>query len=921
MAARGVTATPLANDKSTSAAHVELSSKPELPAPRRLAAAIPRSGVDAMARLALRQYLADGDRDLAGAFRSGVAALDLVRARSEQVERALLHTWRAWLGDAPEAALIAVGGFGRRELFPHSDVDLLVLTGAQPEPRLLRGIEQFMAGLWDIGIKPGHAVRSVESCIAFMRDDVSVYTNLLDARPLDGDAELARSLFSHLPDPRTWPAQRFLHAKRAEQIARHQRFGGTAYNLEPNIKESPGGLRDLQLIDWLGRVMAADHAIAAGGELLDSDERIALERARTALYRIRYALHLLAGRAEERLLFDYQRTLALSLGYDDGVGNLAVEKFMQGYFRAVSRIAAANDDELGRCAELLAPEPGPSQKLSDGIVRIGNQVDFADSDLPRNRPETMVSLYLALAGDDTLVDLRASAKRAIRAALADAKVDLDRAEVHAQFRQLLDADVSVAVAAIAGLARCGVLARLIPAFAQVSGRMQYDLFHVYTVDEHTLRVLGFIARFSETTDDKTFALARTVFPRIAQPGVLLIAALFHDIAKGRDGDHSELGENEARTFCARLDLAPGDTDLVAWLVRRHLLMSATAQRQDITDAEAVHRFASEVGDWERLDYLYLLTVADICGTSPKLWNSWRDRLLADLYAAARYVLREHRDEPPLLAERAATTRDRARLQLVARGVAAATIEDIWADFPQRSFLRYRAEQIAWQTEALASSPELPLVRMRGEGSRGASEIFVCARDRDGLFATVTAVIDRMHLNVVEARIITSMAGRALNTFMVLDGEGRTLKDLAHIAEVEQVLTESLRDPDTEVAVARRSLPRTLRHFRVAPRIDFRIDPGTARTRFSLFCSDRPGLLAAVAQALHACNVHVHDARIATFGERVEDFFEVTDSAGAPLDGIGEAALVEAVLQRVEPESLKQTNEQTGIHNAETRIAG
>ncbi len=875
---------------------------------------MPRSGVDATAKLALRQYISDHDRDLAGAFRRGVPTAELIGSRSQAVAGVLSYLWRALLGDLPAATLFAVGGFGRSELFPESDVDLLVLAGADADERLLHGIEAFFTALWDLGLKPGHAVRDLDSTRALWREDISVYTNLLDARFIAGDPEQAEALLDALPDVSFWTPSRFLDGKRKEQQARHKRYGGTAYNLEPNIKESPGGLRDLQLVDWLTQIMAGRLQPVAADGLIDAGGQAALESAQADLYQIRFALHLLAQRPEERLVFDHQRTLARELGYDDGEGNLAVERFMQKYFRAASRIAAINDDVLSRCAEALAPPAAPPVSLGEGIIQIGNAIEFDDFNVPARKPEAVIRLFSIVASNPDVIGLRAAAKRAVRHAMADPDVDVERPEVFAAFRELLEGPTDAAVAAIDGLAKHGFLARLIPAFAQVSGRMQYDLFHVYTVDEHTLRVLSFMARFAND-DAGDFPLPSNLFPRLSQPSLLLLAGLFHDIAKGRGGDHSLLGEEDAREFCRRLDMPKSDVELVAWLVRSHLLMSSTAQRQDISDPDVVRRFAAEVADWERLTYLYLLTVADINGTSPKLWNSWRDQLLADLYTSTRFELRETRSELPLASDRARVCRDKARALLTARGIEAETIDRIWSEFAERSFLRYRAEQIAWQTEAIATATDLPLVRIRPVGPRGATEIFIYTSDRHGLFATVTAMLDRLQMNVLDARIVTSKLGRALNTFFVLDSEGQTVTDPELIAEAELRIANALKNPPPQGLRTRRVMSRAQRHFTMSPRISFRTDASGTRTRLALVCSDRPGLLAAVAHALRLCFITVHDARIATIGERVEDFFELTDDDGRLLDEATEEKLRETLIAQIETESFDSVLSMTSSANS------
>ena len=879
---------------------------PPLP---RLARPVPRAGVVGPARLALRQYLVDYDRDLAGAFRDGADAGEIIAARTAAIERVLAYAWHAWLGDSTDAALIAVGGFGRGEQFPYSDVDLLVLTVDAPEPRVLRAIEAFCACLWDLGIKPGLAVRDLAGCRALAAADVGVYTSLLEARFLSGAQVLAERLIARLPDQSLWTPGRFLQAKKAEQAARHLRFGDTAYNLEPQLKEGPGGLRDLQMIGWLGRAIAGagNLALMVESGLLDATEAEALLSARATLFRIRHALHLLAGRAEERLLFDYQRELARSLGYrDEHADNLGVEQCMQDYYRAARIIAGTNEELLARCSEMLATPASAVEDLGNGFLRIGDRLDVDASHRLGEEPQALIRLYSLMATQPGIRGLRANALRQVRLALANAALDFDQAEVFASLRELFEHGAA-AVEALAAMARHGVLARLIPGFARVSGRMQYDLFHVYTVDEHTMRVLRFIARFAGEDGARDFKLAHSLYQRIPQPALLLLAGLFHDIAKGRGGDHSVLGEEDARAFCSRLGLRPEAINLVAWLVRNHLLMSVTAQRQDITDPAVVHRFAAQVDDWERLDYLYLLTVADINGTSPKLWNTWRDRLLSDLYAATRYVLREESGELPKTGERVAETRMRAALMLEGKGIDSDAITRIWADFPEESFLRYRPEQIAWQTAAIAAHGDArdALVRVNPLGVRGTSEVFVYSADRDGLFATITAVLDRAQLNVVEARVIPAHSDRVLDTFFVLDATGKPLLDAEQVGALEQALRSALAQVELSAQPVRRVLPRTLRHFHIVPRIVFSVVEG--RTRLGLVCTDRPGLLASVAQTFRSLGVRVHDARIATFGERVEDFFSISDENDQLLDETGQDALRAALLEQLDlsqPETRK-----------------
>jgi [protein-PII] uridylyltransferase len=877
---------------------------PRLPEAPRLPPAMPRSGVSAEARLALRQLLGDNERRLADAFRAGADARALTRIRSLAVEHVVVHVWRSCVGDPTDCALFAVGGFGRGFLFPYSDVDLFVLIEPGALARHGRVLEAFFACLWDLGLKPGHAVRELAECRELASRDVSVFTNLLDARRLAGSSALAQALAEVPEDPDLWPPADYLAAKRAEQIDRHARFNDTAYNLEPNLKEGPGGLRTLDLLRWLGRrvTRAVDFDAMVVQGVLDPTERAALDRSEATLRRYRYALHLAAGRAEERLLFDYQRTLAAELGYEDEhEKNLAVEQFMQGYYRAATVVERLGAQVTERFMELLDPPAGPPRAIDRDFVAVGSRLEPRSATLFERRPRATIEAFALLLDHPELRSLSAEAMRRLQRALARHGGDFaDDRYVLAAFLALLRRGAP-SVAALAAMNRHGVLAALLPTFRRVVGRMQYDLFHVYTVDEHTLRVLRNVARFAEPAAREEFPIACGIFGALDKPELLLLAAMFHDIAKGRGGDHSVLGEEEARAFCDKLGLDESDIDLIAWLVRWHLIMSVTAQRQDITDPDVVHRFAVQVEDLERLDHLYLLTIADIAGTNPKLWNAWKDRLLADLYVATRYALRAGLERPPNAPARIAACREAALALLSRAGVDAARAERIWTDFPEASFLRHRPEQIAWQTRSILAhaSDDVPIVAVDTQSTRGGSEVFIRTRDRDGLFAAITATLDRLRCSVVEARILSAHA-MAFDTFVVLDADTQAPLDAARAAELETELAAVLSEETVSARLVRRNLPRRLRHFRRAPRVEF--THSDQATQLALVCGDQPGLLAQVAQTLRDARVRVRDARIATFGERAEDFFEITDEHDRPLSETAQQELRQDLERRFGGES-------------------
>jgi [protein-PII] uridylyltransferase len=833
-----------------------------------------------------RTALAKVDVALAERFDRGDDVDLLLAARTRAVDAIVREAWQRCLPQPASTALFAVGGYGHGELFPQSDIDLLVLADPAAQAAHHEALARLFALLWDVGLPVGHAVRSPEQCAQAAAADITVLTALMEARPLAEDADAQATLAAAVAPGRTWPPGEYFVAKREEQRARHARFDDTSDNLEPNLKEGPGGLRDVQTLRWMAlRVLGArglDSLVELGQ--LGRDELATIERERRALSRLRFGLHLVAGKREERLRFDYQKTLAARLGHVDSADALAVEQLMQGFYRSAALVLRVNERLLQRFEEQLEGEAA-AEPLVDGFVMRRGYLQATDAAWPRGIADVF-ALFAAWAAHAQLRGLHSLTARALAEALRwlPAYNEAEQAQRDG-FMALLRGPQPVET--LTRMARLGVLGRWIPAFANVSGRMQFDLFHVYTVDQHTLAVLRNIAGFASGTADERFSIAHEVWPRLRKPELLLLAGLFHDIAKGRGGDHSELGAVDARAFCTAHELSAGDTALIEWLVRRHLLMSVTAQKQDIGDPEVIHRFATEVADRERLDLLYLLTCADIAGTSPKLWNAWKDRLLADLYLATRLALRRGLEHPLAREERARETREEAHALLRAQGVAEDGIERMLARLPVAAFQRGRSADIAWQALALRDVHDgatlvnaRPLVR-----HAGALEVFVHSADRDGLFAAIVATLDRLGLAIQQARLFDGPEGNVFDTFEVIPAEQHGKVDAGHVA---RRLSDVLATPDLDaVRPTRRARPRHLKHFRIAPQVRLETiparEPNGARTLLSVVSTDRPGLLADVTQALRRQRLRVHDARIATFGERAEDVFHITDERDRALD--------------------------------------
>ena len=831
------------------------------------------------------------DARLARRFDAGHPADRLIALRARAVDAQVRAAWRRCLPEDAPVALFAVGGYGRGELFPQSDIDLLVLAEPEAQRAWETALARFVALLWDAGLEASHAVRSAQEGTAAAADDHSVLTALIEARPLCAAAATEEALRDAIAPSRVWPPEAFFEAKCEEQRRRHARFGDTSDNLEPNLKDGPGGLRDLHLLGWLALRSFGVHALDRLIELgrLGWDEAGALERERRALCRLRYGLHLVAGRREERLRFDFQKLLAERLGYADDADSLAVEKMMQGFYRSAAIVRRINDRLLQRFEEHFdgAAEPQPLDEHLE--LRRGYLATREPGWLLEDAAHVF-ALFAAWAANESLRGLHSQTARELARALHGIPGYQQAAPaLREAFMHLLRGPQPVKT--LERMTRLGVLGHWIPAFAQVSGRMQFDLFHVYTVDQHTLAVLRNLAAFASGEQDERFAVAHTVWPSLRKPELLLLAGLFHDIGKGRGGDHSELGAVDAREFCEAMGLSEADTALVEWLVRKHLLMSVTAQKQDITDPEVIHRFAGEVADRQRLDYLYLLTCADIAGTSPKLWNDWKDRLLADLHTATRLALRRGLEHPVAAEQRIGENRAAARALLSASGDDDASMEEVFARMPRDNFLRSRPDQIAWQVRVMRAAPcDRPVVGVRYPTGRDGLEIFVHMRDRDGLFAALVIALDRMGLGVQQARVLDGPDDTIFDTFHVQPMDTR----IAPVStQVETQLAKALSGDLARLQPARRSQPRHLRHFRIAPQVDFTEIAGG--TRIGLVCNDRPGLLADIARVLREQRLRVHDARIATFGERAEDLFLVSDEHDHPLQPAQRDALRDALL--------------------------
>lgn len=827
----------------------------------------------------LRERLKSGRAELAAAFLRKSTAHYLSR-HAALVDSVLIEL-SARLALPPAFCLAAVGGYGRGELFPGSDVDVLMLLPHDPTPGQRATLENWVQACWDVGLEIGHSVRTLDTCLAEAAD-ITVETNLLEARFMCGAADLFDE-FGRCFQAR-FDAQRFFDGKLAEQQARHARFDDSAYKLEPNLKDSPGGLRDLHTVHWLAqacRIQGGWTGIAHAGLLTHAEAR-RIAREERSLSSLRIHLHLLAGRREDRLVFDYQTELAARLGLAATAHKRAGERLMQRYYRAAKLIQRVNDILIQSLRVRLFPVTVPPQPIDDDFQLRANLLEARTADLFEARPDALLRAFIVYAQHPELAGFEPATLRALWRGSARIDAAFRADPLHrALFMALLRQPRGI-TRALRAMHRYGLLGRYIPAFGHIVGQMQHDLFHVYTVDEHILIVLRNVRRFTVPELAHEFPLASQLIAAFDKPELLYLAALFHDIAKGRGGDHSELGAIDARRFCRQHGLDRTDSDLVAWLVGMHLMMSRTSQKEDISDPAVIAVFADRVSDTHRLAALYLLTVADIRGTSPTVWNAWKGKLLEDLYHATHALLAGNDAGMADISAR----QEEARVNLALYGLPATAADSLWQHLDERYFVRYDAHDMAWQVRMLwrriDSTEAIVCARLSpaGEGI----QVLVYAPDRADIFARICGFFARIQYTILEAKIHTTRNGYALDSFQVMDLANRGIHYRDFLNFVEYELARDLDPARPMQAVPRGRLSRHQRHHPYPTTVRLEADAQGHGYMLSITCADRGGLLFAVAEALMRHDVNVHAARIDTLGERVEDTFLIRGAALQTLAG-------------------------------------
>lgn len=809
-------------------------------------------------------------------FRQTADSAAVLREHRKLVDRLLKDMWRE-LRMPGSLALLAVGGYGRGELYPHSDVDVLVLLPESPTSALAARIETLVSRLWDAGLELGHSVRTIPECAEEAGKDVTVMTSLLESRLVAG----SRRLFADFDRARraTLDPQVFFKAKRLEQEQRYTKFQDSPYTLEPNLKEAPGGLRDLQVILWIGRAsgLGTSWAELARRGLITRQEAAQALRHHKLLQDLRVRLHYAAGRREDRLLFDYQESLARDLGYAGSAHRRAGEQLMQAYFRAAKAVTQLNVILLQNIgAEIFPARNSDTEPINERFMRVGELLDARSADLFEHEPSAILESFLVMQQRSELKGMTASTLRALWRARSriDAAFRRDPAN-RRTFLSLLQQPRGI-VHELRRMNQYGILGRYLPAFRRIVGQMQHDLFHVYTVDQHILAVVRNLRRFTMLEFAHEYPLCSRLIAGLDRHWLLYVAAIFHDIAKGRGGDHSQLGKLEARRFCREHGLEREDARLVEFLVEHHLTMSSVAQKQDLSDPEVVRRFAGVAGTERRLVALYLLTVADIRGTSPKVWNAWKGKLLEDLFRAAQHLLKGGRLEADQYIQ---NKQEEAKRLLRLYALSDTVQEALWRNLDVSYFLRYDAQEIAWHTRLLhyRVTVESPVVKARLSPAGEGLQVLIYVPDQRQLFARICGYFGSLGFNIVDAKVYTTRHGYALDTFQILD-TGSVAHPRDMIAQIEKDLAEWLaRQAPLPVSTQGR-VSRRVKHFPIAPEVRLVPDEKGQYYSLSVTAGDRPGLLYAIARVLSRHDVNLHTAKIATLGERAEDVFVVSGAA-------------------------------------------
>lgn len=828
---------------------------------------------------------------LSARFDDGEDICSLILSYTNYCNDRLLNAWQcAQLNKEKDISLISLGSLGRGEILPYSDLDLLILLHREPSKRTHKKTERFIQMLWDEGFHLGHQVSTLQDLLNLASNDINVITSLFDIQFLTGDEALFEKLRYEMSPHHLWSSDEFYKAKWQEQLARHQYFNDSAYTLEPNLKNGPGGLRDIQMILWIAHRHFGDTNLSEclSSGLITKREHQTLRQCLHFLLRARFALHQITGKDENRILFNYQYQLAEKMGFKDHSKQNAIEAFMKTYFTVIKSVRELNDILLQLFREIIFAPQKPNVKQLDSIYQTTNQyLEVRNHSLFIESPSNIFKLFIILISHPDIKGIRANTIRFLMTHryLIDEEFRVNQ-ENTTLFLTLLRKAPDI-YNVLQRMNQYGLLSLYIPEFGSIIGQMQYDLFHAYTVDQHALFVIRHIMRFKE--ENHLYPLCHEIYDTLEKKELLIIAALFHDIAKGRGGCHSTLGAIDAKHFCKRHHLSSDDTDLVVWLVKHHLIFSHTAQRKDIYESGTIETFCRQVKTQPYLNYLYLLTVADICATNPTLWNSWKASLFKTLFIKSTDFFNEQQqfDEDALIAKRqkeALTYLDTFESDKV---------KSFWNTLKKRYFLHTAPEDIAHHTEAIIQANAFPLVNVYHVKESNLIKLFIFAKHIEQRVYITTTLISNHHFNIVEARIMKTSNDFDLDVYTLLYSN-KQIANEANLDRLQKSLVHYLTFSKRPKTI-RAFLPRRQRHVQINPKIIFTNDHIRQRTTLMVVATDRKGLLSEFASVFNEYSIQLLNAKIITTGEQVEDTFILTTFDNKPLDDNQQALLEQALL--------------------------
>ncbi|WP_415231572.1 [protein-PII] uridylyltransferase [Psychromonas sp.] len=826
---------------------------------------------------------------------------EIVTLRARYIDQLLSRLWdHLGLASCDDLCLVAVGGYGRGELHPKSDIDLLILSKEGFNEASENKISAFITQLWDLKLDIGNSVRTLKDCFEQGSADITVATSMIEARYLSGNQQTFEELTALIDDKTFWPSDQFFTIKKEEQIKRHKNCRGDGYNLEPDLKNGSGGLRDIQTIAWIAKRHFGVNSLIelTGSNYITQGEYRELVDCQALLWTIRFALHSVTNRPDNRLLFDYQTEVSRLLGYS-GSGNTAVEQMMKAFYQTIHRVKELNEMLLQYFDEaILGNIATHIENIDQNFQLREDMIELKSKSLFNEQPESILQLFLHIAENPKIKGIYSPTLRelhGVRRCLTHWLQNIP--ECRDIFMEIIRHPRGMGLA-FTLMHKYGVLAAYIPQWSRIVGQMQFDLFHAYTVDEHTHKLINNIYNF--TANKQIYPLTTDIYNELDKPELLFLAGIFHDIAKGQKGDHSTLGAVDARAFCELHGLSRYESKTVAWLVKEHLTMSVTAQRRDISDPRVVIKFAKIVRDEKRLNLLQCLTVADIRATNEETWNSWKAALLRDLYFSTLKVLRRGLENPPDIRD---LIRDRQRKSLAIlreQGITDTQAKTLWKRFKLDYFFRYRSQQIAWHTKNLLAHKDhsLPMVLISEQKSSEATEIFVYQKEMPALFSSVVTIIDNKKLNIHDAKILSSRDDFSLSTFTVLEEDGSHL-DPEKIQRLKKAIEMALLAPE-KVNRQQTRLARVKRQFKFEPQVTF-LPTRRKRTQIELVAFDAPGILADIGEIFRFSGMVLFTAKITTIGERAEDLFIISTVEGNALTEQQEENLKAQLMTKLSPE--------------------